>query len=217
MMKTQQAISVRYGTLARKNTCLSCGGAIRYSDPKPGEICIDLGSGRGTDVFKLSDSVGERGFVYGIDISDGMLEESKTKAAEKGVVNVRFIKAGLEKLPLPGGTIDLVISNCTINHAEDKEGVWKEIFRVLKEGGRFVVSDIYSKTDVPEKYSTEPAAIAECWGGAVTKERYISMVIEAGLEDLTIHEESEPYRKGEIEVSSFTLSGRKPLISSRSE
>jgi len=210
MMKTKEAINVRYSALAGKCTCLSCGNAAGYGDPVAGETCLDLGSGRGKDVIRLSTLVGKEGFVYGIDISDGMLEEARRDAAQRGVENVRFIRANLESLPITDGTVDLVVSNCTINHAEDKKRVWREIFRVLKEGGRFVVSDIYSTKEVPERYRTDPAAVAECWAGAVTKESYLSTVVDAGLDELTILEESEPYPKGEIEVSSMTLFGIKP-------
>ncbi len=207
--KTEEAISIRYSELAGSTCCLSCGAALAYGDSLPGEVCVDLGSGRGNDVLRLADEVGKEGFVYGIDISDGMLEKASKRAASLGIENVQFIKSGLERLPLPDDTADLLISNCTINHAQDKQSVWNEIFRILKQGGRFVVSDIYSIEQVSEEYASDPQAVAECWAGAVTKETYLKTVADAGFRDLRILEESLPYQKEKIEVASFTLYGVK--------
>ena len=138
------AIDARYSALAEESCCLSCGGAARYSRPAPGEVCVDLGSGRGTDALRLAEAVGEKGRVYGIDLSEGMLEKARRTAERLGARNVQFLRGELEALPLPDGGVDLVTSNCTINHAADKPKVWDEIFRVLRPGGRFVVSDIYA-------------------------------------------------------------------------
>lgn len=203
-------INRRYSELAETGCCLSCGGAINYSDPRNGETCVDLGSGRGTDVLRLADMVGEDGFVYGIDISEGMLKKASSTAERLGVKNVKFIKSSLEKIDLNDNTADLVISNCTINHSCDKEAVWNEIYRILRRGGRFVVSDIYSTEKVPDEYSNDPVAVAECWAGAVTREEYLLQLEKAGFEKIKIIEESEPYAKGKIKVSSWTLSGKKP-------
>ena len=106
---------------------------------------------------------------------------------------------------------DFVISNCTINHAGDKGAVWSEIFRILKPGGRFVVSDIYASEEVPLAYRSDPVAVAECWAGAVTREEYFDTVLQAGFTSIEVIEESLPYEKGDIEVSSITLAGNKPL------
>lgn len=204
-------INKRYSELAETSCCLSCGGAINYSEPCKGEICVDLGSGRGTDVFRMAEEVGESGFAYGIDISEGMIEKALRTKEKLGVSNVSFIRSELEKIDLPDSTANLVISNCTINHASDKKAVWKEIYRILKPGGRFVVSDIYSSEPVPEEYKNDPVAVAECWAGAVTKQEYFSTVIASGFTQLKINEESVPYAKGKIMVSSMTLQGTKPL------
>jgi ubiquinone/menaquinone biosynthesis C-methylase UbiE len=201
-------INKRYSQLANDNCCLSCGGAINYSHAKKGEICVDLGSGRGTDALRLAQEVGPEGFVYGIDISEGMLRKSSATAKKLGAINISFLKACLEKLPLPDNSVDLVISNCTINHADDKQKVWCEIARILKKGGRFVVSDIYSLAPVPVEYKTDPQAVAECWAGAVTRDEYLDHLRIAGLKEIQIVEESVPYSKGRIEVSSFTVKGR---------
>lgn len=203
-------INKRYTALATTECCLSCGDAISYAEPRPGEICVDLGSGKGSDVLRMAEKTGEKGFVYGIDISEGMLEKARQNAEKFEVKNVNFISCDLEKIKLPDAAADLVISNCTINHAGNKQAVWNEIFRILKKGGRFVVSDIYATSPIPEKYSQDPVAVAECWAGAITKEEYIDILVKAGFSSLKILEESAPYAKGKAEVASFTISGKKP-------
>ncbi|MBT3273467.1 MAG: methyltransferase domain-containing protein [Spirochaetales bacterium] len=207
---TIKAIDVRYSELAEESCCLSCGGAVKHSDPQKGEVCIDLGSGRGTDVIRMAEEVGSEGHVYGIDVSDGMLEKAKKTALKLDVSNVSFLKAELNALPVEDETADLIISNCTINHADDKQGVWDEVYRALKKGGRFVVSDIYSTDPVPEEYRTDPQAVAECWAGSITRDEYIMQIADAGFNDMQILEESEPYEKGSIKVVSWTIYGTKP-------
>ncbi len=205
-------INIRYSELAESACCLSCGGAINYAKALPGEICVDLGSGRGTDVLRIAGIVGETGFVYGIDVSEGMLEKSRQNAEKFNVSNVKFIKSGLEKIDLPENHADLVISNCTINHAADKQSVWNEINRILKKGGRFVVSDIYSITSVPDEYRNDPVAIAECWAGSVTRQEYLNHLKQSGFTTIDIIEESAPYEKGKIKVASWTIAGKKTGI-----
>lgn len=205
----QNAINVRYSELAQTSCCLSCGGAINHSNARSGEKCVDLGSGRGTDVLRLAEMVGPDGFVYGIDISDGMLGKARRRAEQLGFINVSFEKASLENLPFESSSIDLVISNCTINHADDKQQVWQEVHRILADGGRFVVSDIYATTPVPAEYRNDPEAVAECWAGSVTRKEYIEQLRLAGFSEVQILEESEPYPKGSIEVVSWTILGQK--------
>ena len=208
MMEIKE-INTRYSQLAESDCCLSCGGAINYAEPKVGEVCVDLGSGRGTDVLRMAESVGESGFVYGIDISDGMLEKARSNAKKFGVNHVRFVRSELEKLELPDKVADLVISNCTLNHATDKQAVWNEIYRILKKGGRFVISDIYATAPIAEEYRNDPAAVAECWAGSVTRAEYMQHLEKAGFASVEILEESAPYAKGNAEVCSFTLAGKK--------
>jgi arsenite methyltransferase len=203
-------INKRYSELAETTCCLSCGGAINYSEALPGEICVDLGSGRGTDVLRLAENVGNNGFAYGIDISDGMIQKANSTANRLGITNTEFIQSTLEKIKLDDNVADLVISNCTINHASDKLAVWNEVFRILKKGGRFVVSDIYSSDPVPEEYRNDPVAVAECWAGSVTREEYLEQLRMAGFSSIRIIEESAPYEKGKVMVSSWTIAGKKP-------
>jgi ubiquinone/menaquinone biosynthesis C-methylase UbiE len=202
-------INNRYSKLAESECCLSCGGALNYVKAVPGEVCVDLGSGRGTDVLRLAEIVGETGFVYGIDISDGMLEKARRNAEKLGISNVRFIQCELENLILPDGVANLVISNCTLNHAADKQAVWNEIYRILKTGGRFVISDIYATTAIADEYKKDPVAVSECWAGSVTRAEYMLHLENAGFTTVEILEESSPYAKGNAEVASFTIAGRK--------
>ncbi len=201
------AITVRYSALADTSCCLSCGGAVNHAEPKLGEVCLDLGSGRGRDVLRMAEAVGPAGRVYGVDAADGMVEKARETAERLGVANATFFKADLQSIPLPAESVDLVISNCTINHAADKQAVWREIFRILKPGGRFVVSDIYAAAPVPEEYAKDPEAVAECWAGAATREEYFRHLSRAGFREVSVISESKPYTKGKIEAVSFTISG----------
>ena len=202
-------INKRYSDLAESSCCLSCGGAINYSEVSEGEICVDLGSGRGTDVIRMAESVGDSGFVYGIDISEGMIRKAQNTAERLGVKNLKFIKSPFEKINLDDNSINLIISNCTINHSSDKQAVWNEVYRILKPGGRFVVSDIFSLEPVPDKYRNDPEAVAECWAGAVTRAEYLGQLETAGFDSVKIIEESAPYKKGSVLVCSWTVYGKK--------
>lgn len=204
-----QAISKRYDVLSDQECCLSCGGAINYADIKPGFRCADLGSGKGYDVLKMATMAGEEGFAWGVDVSESMMETARENARKLNLKNTAFVKSELESINLPDNSLDVVLSNCTINHSLDQGKVWKEIFRILKPGGTFVVSDIYASEEVPDKYRNDPEAVAECWAGAETKEKYYANLQNAGFGKVEILEESVPYEKGKIKVSSFTIKGQK--------
>ncbi len=203
------AINDRYSVLSEKTCCLSCGGAINHAKATTGEVCVDLGSGRGNDVIRLAEEVGETGYVYGIDISEGMIAKANANLEKFEITNAEIIKADLEHLPIADNKVNIIISNCTINHASDKKAVWNEVFRILKPGGRFVVSDIYSTSPIADEYRNDPVAVAECWAGAVTRAEYLTMLEESGFETIQILEESEPYAKGQAEVASWTIKGIK--------
>jgi arsenite methyltransferase len=212
-----EAIETRYDALAEGSCCLSCGMAAGHVTATPGQTCVDLGSGRGTDVLRLAEQVGPEGHAFGIDITLGMLEKARKTAAKLGVTNATFLHADLEALPLPDASIDWVTSNCVLNHASNKLKVWREIARILKPHGRFVVSDIYAVEPVPEAYRNDPTAVAECWAGAVVKDEYLATLAEAGFVDVTIIEESQPYDKGKTVVASFTIAGTRPGASNLGE
>jgi arsenite methyltransferase len=207
---SNEAINERYTLLSNdESCCLSCGGAVFHAAAQLEDVCVDLGSGRGNDVMRLAETVGPKGHVYGIDLSEGMVAKAKANLEKFAVANATIIQAELEHLPLGDGSADLVISNCTINHATDKQGVWNEVFRILRTGGRFVVSDIYATATIPDEYRNDPEAVAECWAGSVTKPEYLQMLLTSGFKEIRILEESQPYAKGKAEVCSFTISGVK--------
>jgi ubiquinone/menaquinone biosynthesis C-methylase UbiE len=201
------AVQVRYGELAEGACCLSCGGAADNCDPQPGQICLDLGSGRGTDVMRMAEAVGPEGRAFGVDTTDAMLEKARRTAEKLGVTNATFMRATFDRVPLPDGSVDWVISNCALNHAPDKPAVWREIARVLKPGGRFVISDIYAVEEIAAEHRRDPAKVAECWAGAVTRADYMAQIAAAGLADVRVVEESQPYAKGAATVASFTVAG----------
>jgi arsenite methyltransferase len=204
------AIQERYGALAKSETSLSCGLAARRCEPSAGDVCVDLGCGRGRDVIELASRVGRDGRVVGVDVTRPMLEAARSAADAARLTNVSFVESHLESLELPDDLADWVVSNCALNHARDKASVWAEICRVLKPGGRFVVSDIYAVDPIAEQYRNDPAAVAECWAGAETKDVSLELIAQAGLEGVRISEESAPYVRGHARLVSFTISGHKP-------
>ena len=141
--------------------------------------------------------------IIGLDFAEHMLRQLPLDTQP------RCINADIEQLPLADNSIDVTISNCTINHSRNKESVWSEVYRVLKPGGRFAVSDIYATSPIADEYRYDPEAIAECWAGAVTRVEYLTMLEEAGFCNIKILEESAPYAKGKAEVASFTVYGEK--------
>lgn len=205
-----QAIERRYAELAASDCCLSCGTAVTRCEPKAGQVCVDVGSGRGTDVLRLAEAVGPNGHAYGIDVTHAMLERARQTAAKLGVSNASFLHGELERLGLPDQTADWVVSNCVLNHARDKRAAWREIARILKPGGQFVVSDVYAVGEIDAAFRDDPEAVAECWAGAVPKREYLEQIASAGLVDVEVVEESVPYAKGQATVASFTVSGRRP-------
>lgn len=199
-------IDKRYSDLAGTECCLSCGKALSFIDIIPTDICIDLGSGKGKDVIKMAETAR---FVYGIDLSEEMILKARKEAELKNIKNARFLRSELERIPLNDGIANHITSNCVLNHVINKQAVWNEIYRIMKPGGDFVISDIYAIETIPEKYATDPVAISECWGGAITKEIYMGNIINAGFSSVKILEESEPYNKGSVKVASFTILGIK--------
>ncbi len=206
-----KAISLRYDELSGQECCLSCGGAINFADIKPGFRCADLGSGKGFDVLKMATLAGSDGFAWGIDVSEAMMETARENARKLNLYNTAFVKSELENIDLPDESLDLVLSNCTINHSLDQSKVWKEIFRILKPGGTFVVSDIFSLAEVPEEFRNSPDSVAECWAGAVTKDQYFKNINDSGFRKIELIEESKPYIKGKVNVCSFTVKGVKDI------
>ena len=149
------------------------------------------------------------GLAVGVDLSAEMLEEAR-RAVPPGLSNVRFVRSDLAALDLADASADAVVSNCTINHARDKEAVYREIHRVLRAGGRFVVSDVVAESELPEAVRADPAAWAACYGGAIPEADYVAAARRAGFDDVRVLERTEPYAKGGVRILSLTLKGTKP-------
>ncbi len=207
----ETAVTARYDGLAAAccTGSLSCGAALDLAEPAPGERLVDLGCGRGRDVVRAAGRVGPTGSATGVDRSEAML--ARARASLPPIFpNVRFVRSDLERLELPDASADVVISNCTINHAPDKEAVFREIRRVLRPGGRFVVSDVIAETALPDSVRSDPAAWAACYGGAIPEADYRGAIERAGFPPPEILERSEPYDKGGVRVRSVTLRSYRP-------
>ncbi len=201
-----EAVSRRYGVLSTSCCTLSCGSALDLAASRAGEVVVDLGSGRGADVIRAAGRVGPSGLAIGVDASDEMLAVARS-TVPPFLGNACFVKGDLAALDLPDASADVVISNCTINHAPDKGAVFREIRRVLKPGGRFVVSDVVAREELPDSVREDPAAWAACYGGAIPEDDYLAAIRSAGLRDVEVLERTEPYRKGEVMVLSLTVRG----------
>jgi SAM-dependent methyltransferase len=202
------AVTTRYAALASTCGSLSCGAALDRAAPRPGETVVDLGCGRGQDVLRAADLVGPAGLALGVDLSEEMLAEAGRRTAPR--TNVRLVRSPMAPLALETGLADVIVSNCAINHAPDKEAVFREMHRVLRPGGRFVVSDVVSERALPDSVRLDPAAWAACYGGAIPEADYLSAVRRAGFRDLDVLHRSEPYDKGGVRVLSLTLGGQRP-------
>jgi ubiquinone/menaquinone biosynthesis C-methylase UbiE len=169
---------------------LGCGNPTALIDLQPGQTVLDLGSGGGIDVLLSAKRVGPTGKVYGLDMTDDMLEIARANQREAGATNVEFIKGTIEAIPLPDRSIDVIISNCVINLSVDKGTVFREAFRVLKPGGRFAVSDVVIRGDVPPEIRRSLELWVGCVAGALGEGEYVSQLQAAGFTDV----EFDPWR-----------------------
>jgi SAM-dependent methyltransferase len=166
---------------AEANMGLSCGNPTATANIRPGETVVDLGSGGGLDVFLAAKQVGPTGRAIGIDMTPQMIELARKNAAKAGVSNVEFHLAPIDALPLPDASVDIILSNCVINLAPDKEKVFREIFRVLKPGGRVAVSDIALKKPLPAELAEDVMSYVGCIAGAIAIEEYDRGLKAAGF------------------------------------
>jgi len=174
---------------------LGCGNPTALIALEPGQTVLDLGSGGGIDVLLSAKRVGPTGKAYGLDMTDDMLALAKENQRQAGVENVEFLKGEMEHIPLPDASVDVVISNCVINLSTDKSRVLREAFRVLKPGGRFAVSDVVARGDVPEPVRRSMALWVGCIAGALEEGEYRSKLAAAGFIDVSV----EPTRVYEVE------------------
>jgi arsenite methyltransferase len=171
---------------AEANMGLSCGNPIATANLRPGEVVVDLGSGGGLDVFLAAQKVGPTGKAIGIDMTPEMIALAQKNAASGKVKNVEFHLASIDNLPLPDASVDVVISNCVINLAPDKQAVFREIARVLKPGGRVAVSDIALKQPLPEAIAKDVVAYVGCIAGAILIDDYRRQLTAAGFAEVVV-------------------------------
>lgn len=163
-----------------------CGDPVNLMEIKSGETVLDLGSGAGLDLFLAARKVGPSGHVIGVDMTPEMIAKAKDNIAKAGATNIEVRLGEMENLPVESGSIDWVMSNCVINLSPDKGKVFSEIVRVLKPGGRMLVSDIVSVGQLPEAIRTDMALWAGCIGGTIPEDEYLKTAVRAGLSDVTV-------------------------------
>lgn len=206
---------------------LGCGLPTQYAGINIGDTVLDLGSGAGNDVFVARSIVGEQGRVIGIDMTEEMIEKAKINNFKLGFENVEFKLGDIEKMPLENDTIDVIVSNCVLNLVPDKEKAFKEIYRVLKDGGHFCVSDIVIKGELPEEVRRSAELYVGCVSGAINKDEYLKIIEHTGFRDVVIHTSKEInlpdsilkefldenkfnlVKKSGLGISSITVSGYK--------
>jgi SAM-dependent methyltransferase len=182
---------------------LGCGNPTALAQLNPGEVVLDLGSGGGIDVLLSAKRVGPSGKAYGLDMTDEMLALAHENQRKAGVENVEFLRGEIENIPLPDNTADVIISNCVINLSADKDRVLREAFRVLKPGGRFAVSDVVVRGEIPPAIRRSVELWVGCLAGALEESEYLGKLAAAGFEDISI----EPTRVYHVAEAREFLSG----------
>jgi ubiquinone/menaquinone biosynthesis C-methylase UbiE len=182
---------------------LGCGNPTALAQLNPGETVLDLGSGGGIDVLLSAKRVGPTGKAYGLDMTDEMLALARENQKKAGVTNVEFLKGEIEAIPLPDASVDVIISNCVINLSGDKDRVLAEAFRVLKPGGRFAVSDVVVRGEVPAPIRKSVELWIGCVAGALEEQEYRDKLAKAGFEAIAV----EPTRVYRVEDARDFLAG----------
>ena len=170
---------------------LGCGIPTQFAQIDAGQTVLDLGSGAGNDCFVARELVGPSGKVIGVDMTDLMIEKARINADKLGFNNVEFRKGDIEALPLAANTVDVVVSNCVLNLVPNKAQAFKEMFRVIKTGGHFSISDVVIQGDLPESVKQDAELYAGCVSGAIQKDDYLRMLEEAGFKHVEIKKEKE--------------------------
>jgi ubiquinone/menaquinone biosynthesis C-methylase UbiE len=186
---------------------LGCGNPTALAELKPGETVLDLGSGGGIDVLLSARRVGPTGKAYGLDTTDEMLALAEANKAKSGLTNVEFLRGDIERIPLPDASVDVIISNCVINLASDKDRVIAEAFRVLKPGGRFAVSDVVVRRELPADVRRSMEQWVGCVAGALDEADYRAKLAAAGFADVDLEVTREYDTDGAI-VSAFIRASR---------
>ncbi len=207
---------------------LGCGLPTEFAGIKEGQSVLDLGSGAGNDCFVARALVGESGYVAGIDFTEAMIAKARENARKLGYSNVDFIQGDIENIPVKFGVVDVVISNCVLNLVPDKMKAFSEIFRVLKQGGHFCISDVVLQGELPIGVKEDATMYAGCVSGALPREEYIAIIKEAGFVNVEVKKEKKielpdellslymspdelnKFKNGESGIFSITLTGHKP-------
>ena len=189
---------------AAMKASLGCGNPTALAALREGEVVLDLGSGGGIDVLLSARRVGPTGKAYGLDATDEMLALAEANKRESGLTNVEFLRGDIEQVPLPDASVDVVISNCVINLSADKDRVLRETFRVLKPGGRFAVSDVVVKGELPPALRHSMEAWVGCIAGALSETEYRDKLTAAGFENVDV----EVTRVYDVEEARTFLAGK---------
>lgn len=215
------------GYFSEADLGLGCGVPTEFAGIKQGDTVLDLGSGAGNDVFIARREVGRLGKVIGVDFTDEMLAKAKENSEKLGYSNVEFIKGDIEEMPIESDIIDVIISNCVLNLVPDKNKAFAQMYRVLKKGGHFCVSDIVLEGNLPENIANAATMYAGCVSGALQKEDYINVIEKSGFSNIQIHksknidipeiilkaylseEEIKDYKSNKSKIISITISGTK--------
>lgn len=194
-------IELRYDKESQLKSNLSCGNNLSFLELKYGDRVLDLGCGRGLETIEAAKLVGDSGEAVGLDITPKMLDVAEDNAKKQYITNIDFTVGSIENLPFENESFNAVMSNCVINHAKDKSRVYREIYRILKDEGRFVVSDAVTKSPLPESIKNDPLQWAACFGGAITEEEYISSIKKAGFKAIEILNRREYLKNGYAFIS----------------
>jgi len=207
---------------------LGCGLPTEFAGIQPGNHVLDLGSGAGNDCFVARKIAGEKGHVTGLDFTDAMVNKARENLAKTGFRNIEFVKGDIEQMPLNENTYDVVISNCVLNLVPDKHLAFKEIFRVLKPGGHFCISDIVLQGNLPVELREAAEMYAGCVSGAIQKKEYLDLMVSLGFTDIEVHKEKpiilpddilknylspakiDEYKTVSSPIISITINGAKP-------
>ncbi|MBS1625673.1 MAG: arsenite methyltransferase [Bacteroidetes bacterium] len=211
---------------------LGCGLPTRYAKIKKGDTVIDLGSGAGNDCFVARAETGETGRVIGIDFTPAMIDLARQNAEKLGYVNVEFRQGDIEQMPVTSGIADVIVSNCVLNLVPNKAGVLREIYRVLKPGGHFSISDVVLVDQLPEELRHDADMYAGCISGAIQRQDYLGLIAVAGFTQVTVQKEKpiiiphdilsrymdaeaiEAFGSGDTGIYSVTVYAEKPAVSS---
>jgi arsenite methyltransferase len=216
------------GYVADADLGLGCGLPTEFAQIKEGDVVIDLGSGAGNDAFIARRIAGEKGKVIGIDFTDAMIARARDNTDKLGYTNVEFRQGDIESMPVTANKADVIVSNCVLNLVPNKHKVFSEIYRVLKPGGHFSISDIVLEGELPAKWKEVAELYAGCVSGAIQRSEYLGIIDEAGFTNVTLQkdktivipdeilseylsaEEIAEYKKGKVRITSITVYAEKP-------